>query len=134
MSGTVYDFLVHDKEDGAPFWYGRGIYSPPKWPQGAHRMKKPKASPAFIDFVPDRNGCTSPIEDKSFWTWVDKKAIPALKKWATDNWIETSSEKIFEIISDCGRFVFRATPNRSYGYMYMGATNARVAKLADAQD
>lgn len=118
---SIYEFLTQESPEN--HWIGRAIYYQPKYPMNSYRAKD--LIPAQIDVVPDRHSRTGELPD-IFWTWLCKKGLPALQKYCTKNWTSPSSMEVIEIISDCGKFVLKATPNGSYGYMYLGAY-ARVA-------
>ena len=79
----------------------------------------------YIDIVHDRKNSRNLFDSggmmmehvKPFSFWLDKVALPALREWAKN--IPTNSREVFEFKTF--RFIMRATPNASYGYMYVGA-------------
>lgn len=93
-------------------WKARAIYTAPGYFRGESRD-------ADIDIVHDRQSWEGD-QDEAFLTWLNKEALPALKKWATTNRIPESSREVFEL--RVGNKHLRATPNGSYGYMYIEAS------------
>lgn len=87
---------------------------------------------AWLDFVHDRLSWDFGFHEKGnmedtfkspdvleFQHWLNRTAIPALNEWSFQCGITLSSSATF--VLDQGRFHFRATPNASHGYLYIGA-------------
>lgn len=107
---------------------GFGAQLPDKWkPEQLHILWGGRAiwnsNSGFFDIPHDRQqmrGGADP-ERKLFATWVTKVALPRVSKWALR--VSGSSTEVFEW-EDLGDGVTRgicATPNASYGYMYIRA-------------
>ncbi len=82
----------------------------------------------FIELLADRQGFRTASDwegkpddatSKPLLRWLAKKGLPALRKWIKDNYIPMSSDKEFRFHD--GEFELAATPNGSYGYMYINA-------------
>lgn len=56
---------------------------------------------------------------RSFWDWLRSTGLPALRRWIRERGVESNSAAIFEF-SD-GQHHLRASPNQSYGYVYIAA-------------
>jgi hypothetical protein len=94
------------------YWGVRAIFDVGKW----NNYK-----PSF-DFVPDRQsfqGDENDPEVNNFISWLNKEAIPALKKDKNVQGWSSSSRDVFKKESD--KYVFMASNNGSYGYTYIGA-------------
>jgi len=87
----------------------------------------------YVDLLYDRQGWATRPEytsdtswkpSSAFTAWIDKEALPALRKWATN--VSTNSRKVF--LHTKGEYVLVATPNRSYGYLYITAIWAPEAE------
>jgi len=97
----------------------------------------------YIDLLPDRQQIQGPggIDDgpveesrMELSDWTNKTGLPALRKWAK-NVSQSSSEEF--VIRD-GLFGLRASPNGSYGYMYirtwkLGVESVETKEEADAE-
>ena len=94
-----------------PKWKVRAIYEAP-------RVEKGKWTPAHLDIVHDRQTIEGEVGN-GFVRWINQEALPAVEKWATDNRIPENSREVFELST--GDYYIRATPNGSYGYMYLEA-------------
>lgn len=53
------------------------------------------------------------------WKWLDEWGLPALRKALSDNLVRSNDEE--DIVVDSHGFKLIANPNRSYGYLYIGA-------------
>jgi hypothetical protein len=88
----------------------------------------------YLSFLPDRQawndghplegGGTPPDEEEkarrlALVGWVNETAIPALRRWTADEYILPSSERNFLLAEGSRGLV--ASPNGSYGYMYLVA-------------
>ena len=99
------------------YWGARAIYEAPHF-EGRRSERK---IPAHIDLLYDRQsfeGHEHPEKD-AFVQWVDKTALPALRKWADEKWVMGDSREVFSF--EEGSYVLKASPNASYGYLYIGA-------------
>ena len=80
------------------------------------------AGNGYIDLLPDRQSLDCPgdkDEAKSFLKWLDKVALPWLRKTLKKECPPSSSDRVFELVE--GNYVLRASCRASYGYMYIGA-------------
>lgn len=93
-------------------WKGRGIYEAPRVVHG-------KATEAYIDIPHDRQSFEGEDEGNEFLNWLNKEAIPAVLKWANMNSVQGSSAAMYELHE--GNRHMKATPNASFGYMYLEA-------------
>ena len=71
-----------------------------------------------MDILHDRQTIEGEVGN-GFVRWINQEALPAVEKWATENSITENSYEVFELRS--GDYYIRATPNGSYGYMYIEA-------------
>lgn len=103
---------------------------PPEWEYEEIKQE------AWLDFLPDRRGWGGSIKQEEgddwrklhqraefihFRTWFENTAMPALFKWVQGQ--EPSSSQVFELVHQemAVRYVLRASPNASYGYVYIAA-------------
>jgi len=88
----------------------------------------------YIDLLPDRQQmeCPEDVDDpqarKALSAWINGKGLPALRKWSK-NIAQGSCE---EFLFEDDRFAIRATPNASYGYMYIRAWLRKEEELCSA--
>ena len=94
-----------------PKWKARALYAEP-------RLKMGQWIPAHLDILHDRQTIEGDVGN-GFVRWINQEAIPAVEKWATKNSIPENSYVVFELRA--GDYYIRATPNGSYGYMYLEA-------------
>lgn len=104
------------KPDGVAseyYWGARAIY--------ASGNKWTNYTPS-LDLLPDRqsygNNASGPAKD-DFFLFVNKRALPALRKWIKKGCHGTGSRQVFMFRE--GIYCLLASPNASYGYMYIGA-------------
>jgi len=106
------------------YWGARGIYTPPKFQTvGYGRKAKEQQVSCNLDIWGERSSTAGFTDEKTpegeaFFNWINKVAIPALRKWCDTQWIETSSRKVFALRHE--RWTMMASPNASYGYIYVG--------------
>jgi hypothetical protein len=96
------------KKQGKPvrYWGARAIFHPDT------------AYP--IDLLPDRQGYQSDeLDPKPLLDWLNKFGLPELKKLPTFKNLDTSSREVVEVKQ--GQFTLQASPQGSYGYLYIGA-------------
>lgn len=102
------------------YWGARAILE-----QGKHdyvgygEKRKLHWVPGHLDLLWDRQsfvGQEDPDKQK-FIDWVNGKVLPAVRKWAET--IPGDSREVFSF--DGEGFVLKASPNGSYGYVYIGA-------------
>ena len=89
---------------------------------------------AWLDFLPDRRGWAGSLYEQqgldilqkreefiNFRKWLDKDAMPQLKKWIQGQ--EASSSQVLEIAQkhENRTYHLRASPCASYGYCYLAA-------------
>ena len=106
-----------DIKDPKLYWGARAILVPAHYERGG---LKPRRVAAYIDLLPDRQSVLFyedflPEKDQ-FIDWIMEKALPACRKWARD--IDQSSREVFTF--EEGEYVLKASPNASYGYLYIG--------------
>ena len=98
------------------YWGARAIFERGRFEGFGKRQKW---VPPYIDLVHDRQsfiGRDDPRKEE-FMDWLNKLALPALRKWAEG--VRLDSKEVFTFGN--GVFVLKATPNASFGYMYIGA-------------
>jgi len=86
-------------------WGVRAIYSPP----------------AGIEILFDRQGVSGEDEKerKRLIDWVNKEGLPGLKKILKKDFLGQDERRIVEFKG--GGYVLKASPQGSYGYLYVGA-------------
>jgi len=99
------------------YWGARAIFESGRW-EGLG-TKRQKYYPPRIDLVYDRQtfGGNGHPDKEKFIEWISKKALPACKRWAEHQTLD--SRQVFTFMDD--GFVLMASPNGSYGYLYIGA-------------
>jgi hypothetical protein len=105
-----------DLEKPELYWGARAIFEGGRWEGYGKKMKY---VPPYVDLVYDRQsfvGQDHP-EKERFMKWLNEEALPFLRKWAVG--VSPDSKDVLNIGS--GDFVLKASPNASYGYMYIGA-------------
>lgn len=112
-------------------WGARAIYSLCMVDRPLGRAPKSRRSriasvsyEASIDLVWDRQGFSSgphvtPDEYRALGTWIDTKAIPALKRLCQGQMITTDEDITIEYAS--GGYKIVASPRASHGYLYITA-------------
>lgn len=84
-----------------------------------------------IDLLPDRQSVVldEPLSkaDRAFMDWVNKKGLPWLRKHVRSSGLCPDSYARLKF--EDGRFVIEATPNGSYGYLYIGAAELNQAEV-----
>lgn len=121
------------------YWGARAIFHPRRYEHGA-RGALVKV-PAYLDIPPDRRGWAGTMyeahetrawdelqertEFLNFRNWLQEAAYPQLEKWIQGQ--DSSSGAVFELIHFEGvRYHYRASPNASYGYVYIAAWREEV--------
>jgi len=105
-----------DVESPELYWGARAIFEKGRF-EGFGKARK--WAPPYIDLVYDRQsfvGREHPKKDE-FLEWLNETALPALRKWAEG--VRLDSKEVFTFGN--GVFVLKASPNASFGYMYIGA-------------
>ena len=105
-----------DVEKPELYWGARAIFETSRFE--GYGIKR-KLVPPYIDLLTDRQsfvGNEHPRKEE-FVKWVSRVALPALRKWAEG--VRLDSKEVF--VFGNGVFVLKASPNASYGYMYIGA-------------
>jgi len=105
-----------DVEKPELYWGARAIFQAGRF-EGS--WKKQKWIPPYIDLVYDRQsfeGNEHPLKDE-FMKWLNEGALPHLRAWARG--VRPDSKDVLNIGND--KFTLMASPNGSYGYMYIGA-------------
>lgn len=76
-----------------------------------------------LDLLPDRQSSRGEAEAKTeLFAWLDKVALPEVNRVLESGktkLTDGTSREIYEL--NDGEFHLRATPNGSYGYIYLGA-------------
>lgn len=83
----------------------------------------------YLDLLPDRQSfigpdTPDPLLESNFIYWVNKAALPLLRNWMKKDCSGSSSYQMFEIHSVASEdhlYTMLASPQGSYGYMYVGA-------------
>jgi len=115
---------VHDKHGEPKFYWGaRGIYTAPRFvTEGYGRKAREKQVSCNLDIWAERATASGldqkTPEGEAFCKWINKTALPALKKWCNDQWITGDSRKVFALRE--GQYTMMASTNASYGYIYVG--------------
>lgn len=109
--------------------FGREINMPNKAHWGARAIYEKYAvrgTEKFeygIDLLHDRQSVDGEMS-KEFSAWLNKVALPWLRKEVARVDLGTYSDKI--LVLDEGDFRLEASPNASYGYLYIGAIEKDV--------
>jgi len=90
-----------------------------------------------IDLLHDRMSSAVPGDGeddatKAFFDWINEKALPALRKLVEKIYLDVADPKLL-VLKD-GEYELRATTNRSYGYLYIGATEGNDDEGRDPAD
>ncbi len=108
-----------DVESPELYWGARAIFERGHF-EGRYGLRgKEKWIPGYIDLVHDRQsfvGQDHPRKEE-FMKWLNEVALLALRKWAEP--VGSNSRDVFTYGN--GVFVLKASPNASYGYLYIGA-------------
>jgi hypothetical protein len=110
-----------DVKERELYWGARAIFESGRF-EGFG--KKQKYIPPYIDLVHDRQSFVGNEHERKqeFLDWLNKTALPALRKWAEG--VSPDSRDVF--VYGNGVFVLKASPNASYGYMYIGAWKTSI--------
>jgi hypothetical protein len=57
--------------------------------------------------------------DRGFGAWLNKTALPALRKWCVKSYVTTDSADVFTLTD--GSYTLTASPRASFGYLYLTA-------------
>jgi len=104
------------------YWWGaRAIFTQ----RAEHNPnKRKKFDPDYIvvttvELLYDRQSFAGPQDEgtKKFTNWIDNVGLPAARKWSEK--VSTDSRDVFNFADK--EYHITATPNGSYGYMYIGA-------------
>ena len=107
-----------DVKDPELYWGARAILNEAHYEGFGLKMKR---IAAYIDLLQDRQSFVGQEDPKKqeFVDWINKRALPSCRKWADDKWVMGDSREVFTF--EEGEYVLKASPNASYGYMYIGA-------------
>jgi len=115
------------------YWWGaRAIFT-----QRAERNpnKRRKFDPEYIvvttvELLYDRQSYDGPQDEgtKKFTNWIDTVGLPAVRQWAEK--VNTDSREQMNYASN--GYNITATPNGSYGYMYIGAWSIEEKEVENA--
>lgn len=77
-----------------------------------------------VDVVGNRQGCEGGTEEErdALVQWINTYALGAMRKLVAAERLETSSRAVVKVERD--GFRMEASPNGSYGYLYLGAWKA----------
>lgn len=96
-------FGLSAPDNAACAWGARAIYKPYE-----------------IDLLHDRQSWSGEeAKIKKLQTWLNKVALPKLRKEVKREYLETNESR--EIVISDGKFQLIANPRSSYGYLYIGA-------------
>lgn len=99
--------------------WGRPIPSDAKVGMGARAILK-CGYPPYIDFLHDRMSWDGTPDDcRELSSWINRTAVPQLKKQMMDMGISTMSSEVLTV--EDGAFRLEASPQASGGYLYIGA-------------
>ena len=105
------------------YWGARGIF------ERKLKYHKGKLDDIYYDFdlLPDRQDtiCLDESIKTEFFKWINEEAIPALRKHIKEDHWMAECEKLFELENE--KFIFKATPNGSCGYIFLGAWQVKPA-------
>jgi hypothetical protein len=104
-----------DYEKPELYWGARAIFESGRWEGSGKKMKY---VPPYADLLRDRQsfvGQDHPRKEE-FMLWLNKTGLPAMRKWSEG--VSTNSRDTF--VYGNGVFVLKASPNASYGYLYIG--------------
>lgn len=116
-------------------WGARAIYKigsvEVRFTKAGKRLKRPReVTEATIDILWDRQSWHGePAACKALSAWLNKKALPALRRECVARYITGDSDERVEIDGDGYKLV--ASPRESYGYLYITAWKVRVRALGD---
>jgi len=109
-----------------PFWGARAIYTPARWdyPQtfGGHKIRsKPSKISCDIDILGDRQTWSQVNARHPLIEWLNTEGMKALRARLNELCLATSSREVVVVISKDRRFILEASPQGSWGYLYLGA-------------
>jgi hypothetical protein len=106
--------------------FGREIKQPSIRYWGARAIYEGRAGKYFIDILFDRQ-FSHGEPSKEFYTWINDKALPWLRKEVERIGLGVDEEQVLKF--EDGKYYLEATPNRSYGYLYIGAIERPEVKV-----
>jgi hypothetical protein len=127
----MFTFGLRPPEEKHPkYWWGARAIFQNKFERNWNRKKK--SDPDLIqvveiDLLYDRQSYFGP-ENKEFTNWINKVGLPAIRKWAKNVFPDSRDQFNFE---DKDYHII-ATPNGSYGYMYIGAWSIEEKEVENA--
>lgn len=105
------------QESHLAYWGARAIYK----------------GDAVIDLLPDRQSCDGNDElRRGLCQWLNVRGLDLLREQLRLKHIGTDSAEVIEVQEF--QFLLRATPNRSYGYLYIGAAVLPIEAEASIQN
>ena len=104
-------------------WGARAIYQR-VWVNEKHGKRMVETLKATFDLLNDRQTfirAESVTDDDkaAFVTWLNKTGLPKMRKAVEAAWLEGSSSELIEVVD--GGYKIAASPNASYGYLYINA-------------
>jgi hypothetical protein len=94
--------LVKEKGRPARYWGARAIFRAGQ-----------------IDLLPDRQSCDcGDLDPQPLLDWINKVGFPELKKQRAFKTLSSDSDEVVEVRDK--QFTLQASPQRSYGYLYIG--------------
>ena len=112
------------------YWWGARAIFTNKWTTNYNKRKKSDPNMiqiVEIDLLYDRQSYAGPKSDE-FTDWINKEALPRIKEWAKG--VFPSDRHMFEYSNNGYHTI--ATPNGSYGYMYIGAWSTEEEEVKSA--
>ena len=106
--------------------FGRPIKQTSVCYWGARAIYEGRAGKYFVDILYDRQSREGSIT-KEFITWLDDKALPWLRKEVERIGLGVDEDQVLKF--EDGKYYLEASPNRSYGYLYIGAIEKLEAKV-----
>lgn len=105
-----------DYEKPELYWGARAIFESGRREGSGKKMKY---VPPYVDLVHDRQTFVGEDHPRKevFLEWLNKVGLPAVRRWAAD--VSGDSQLKFAYMNQ--EFVIKASPNASYGYLYIGA-------------
>lgn len=109
----MFGFPIPDSVTPVCYWGARAIYV-----CANYRIKGSKDA---IDLLGDRQTWKGDDEQAKadLLRWINKFGLPELRKWVATKCNGSSSRQLFTYHS--GPYYLLASPNASYGYVYIGA-------------
>src|SRR4030067_1949788 len=112
--------LSPEESKMSKYWWGtRAIFT-------QRYIRQTRKVTTELDLLHDRQNFQGPQDEgtKKFMTWINTKGLPEVRVWASK--VTTDSREMFNFEDEEYKII--ATPNGSYGYMYIGAWSKKEVK------